>query len=168
MDFSPNWNKLKGYMEAQKALLKRFSQKNKALMAMVKKRDWVSLQQQMEELKDLSCRMEVIEDKRQLCFDAIIRDAGKDANTSLSEMLPYLPAPMDQEFRRLKADIKLSAERISIENRALDCYVEARNKTIQEIMGELVPETRGQLYGPKGDLKQSDIGTRSLLVNKSL
>ena len=167
-EISACWHKLKGYMEAQKALMNRFYEQNKQLLTLVKQRNWLEMQSLMQELADLSCRIEAVEEKRHLCYQALLKEAVRGSDTPFSEMIAQLPPDLGNEFRSLKSSIALTAERISIENRTLDSYVESRSKTIQEILGELLPETRGALYGPKGTLKRSEIGTRSLVVDQSL
>jgi len=168
MYVSPNWYKLKGYMEAEKALMNRFSKENSQVLKLVKQKNWVILQEQLRVLGDISERIEALEKKRHLCFQTILIEGNHKSSSSLSDLLEELPLNISGELKKLKHHLAITAERIAIENKTLDSYVEAHNRTIKEIMGELIPETRGQLYSPEGRLKENRLATQSLLVNHSL
>lgn len=167
-DFTPTWFKFKGYLEAQKALMNSFSRQNRSLLDYIKMRDWTLLQEKMTELQDISCQIQAVESKRHHCYQDILREQNMGSEYSFDRVVEALPMDMALELRKLRSDIALAAERITIENKSLDSYVAAKNQSIKEIMGELIPETRGSLYQHNGRIRQSDLATKSLLVNKSL
>lgn len=165
MEVSHKWFKLKGYLEAQKALMKHFSDQNRMLLPIVKEHDWMMLQDQLTKLGDISCRIEAIEAKRYQCQLELEQEEGA---SSLSSILQERREEIYLQVKELREQIQLIAKRIHIENNSLDCYVDSHNRTIKEIMGELIPESKGALYSPNGKLKDNRVGTQSLLVNKSL
>jgi len=164
MDVSHKWFKLKGYLEAQKALMKRFSDQNRMLLPLIKDHDWIRLQDQLKELGDISCRIEAIEAKRYQCQ----LELEQEEQDSIGILLEEHREEICLQVKELREQIQLIARRIHIENRSLDCYVESHNQTIKDIMGELIPESKGALYSPNGKLLDNRVGTQSLLVNKSL
>ena len=159
------WQKLKCYMETEKILLSSYSEKNKTLRELVRTMDWPSLEQQLRELDDLSCQIDEIDKRRAKSFLKIKKQSSAVSNITLFDLSRQLNPELKREVRNLHNHLKIITDRVKIEGKVTAAYVEARNKSLHQILGEVLPGTKN-LYGPEGLPIKGSSATSSLLVDR--
>jgi len=164
----PEWHKLKCYMETEKILLTSFSETNKNIRNYVRDMDWPTLECRLRDLDDLSCQIQEMDRRRHRLLKKIKKTEALDNDQTFFSLTSPLAEPVREELRSLHNSLKILSEQVKIEGRITSAYVEARQQSLKDMLGELIPETRHLFYGPSGRTFKGSTGTSSLLVNRSL
>lgn len=160
------WQKLKCYMETEKILLSTYSEKSRSLRTWVRAMDWPALDMELRELNDLSCQINEVDRKRAKSFYHLKKQYALSKENTLMDLTRHAKPGLGRELLDLQNHLKIITDRVRTESRVTAAYVEARNKSLHQLLGEILPETKHLCYGPAGKAVTRTSASRSLLVNR--
>jgi vacuolar-type H+-ATPase catalytic subunit A/Vma1 len=165
MESCSDWQKLKCYMETEKILLNTYSERNKILRELVRTMDWTALDIQLRELEDLSCQIDEIDKRREKSFERIKKSIPHSKSMTFFDLSSKLNPELRTQIRNLHNHLKIITNRVKIESKVTSAYVEARNRSLHEMLGEILPGTKN-LYSPAGLPVKGSSATSSLLIDR--
>lgn len=159
---------LKNTLTEEKDLLDCFSNEEEKLRLFVDRRDWIGVDAVLRELQGLADDVVSLEEGRQDLYQSLCRSVGRSPEDTFYRVTAELPAgELRRELNNLFRSIKVSLLRLKGVTTGLGLFVADKEKTIQEVLGELIPQSRGSLYNRQG-LRRSGGGSDIKVLNRQL
>lgn len=147
---------LKEILEEERDLLDFFVDEEEKLRLFVARKDWVGVDTSLRELQGLADDVAEKEAVRQSCYkDLCILMNHSTSETFYRVMADLSNAHLRREMNNLFRSIKVSLLRLKGVTTGLGMFVADKEKTIQEVLEEIVPQSRGTTYGRDGNRRQS-------------
>ena len=151
-------------MKTELDLLELFKALEIRMKESIQLKDWQSLQTVMKEMVDLSDRMVVIERKRQDEYERLRTGFGVEENAGFYQVIVHLPRELRDELAGLYRNMKFTVLSLQAVTECMDDQVRSVNSTIHEILGELFPHRKGNLYSKEG--KSREVDPNPVVVNQ--
>ena len=153
-------------LQQQIQLLDLLSQSEHQLQHAVMHKDWQSLETTIARLYELSNQVYKCEQVRHREFTALRESMGLPETARFSALLADLSAEERLEIASLYRRLKISVLRVQTLTEGLDSYLNSTVQTMQQIVQELFPSTRGGVYSKDGNLN----GTQppAMVINQHL
>jgi len=158
--------KLIQLMEDQHKVLKEFLEKERILRKKIDDRDWSSLQQTLSDLDRTSATMETLEQERHLAFQELRHQLGAHDWESFYQVTNRLPSEEAHQVNRVYRSLKLALIQVKGQSNGLESYLDTTTRTIKEVLNDVFPHKRGNLYNPRGRSLESN--HQALFLNKQL
>lgn len=158
---------LRDLMKQQVSLLSSFSKKEEDLRKLVLDKDWTGLQGNLGELNNLGAELAVIEEKRNKVFIEIQKKNNNLRTDSFYFVISKFVEPYQSELLALHRQMKMLVVRISGVTSGISAYVNNKKETMDEVLDELMPYRKGNIYSNSGKAKAA-AGAESLLLNEQL
>ncbi|MBN1649091.1 MAG: flagellar export chaperone FlgN [Spirochaetales bacterium] len=159
--------KLKECMSEELNILTNFSENEQNLKHNIEKHDWVSLEKTIKQMQPLSERIDLLDKERSDIFRELCGYYGEKENCSFYHIAVYFPHSEREICTSLYQELKIAVIRIQSITWSIDNYVRTVTGTIQQVLNNVYPHRKGNLYCSKGSLKQST-GIDPVLVNQQL
>ncbi len=137
-------NELIQVIQDENILLDKILNQQNLLHECVKEKNWDKLNENIENLQNLSDRFSELEEKRAELAESV----GKD----------------DAEIRPVLSEVRGKLQRSKIENKALNEYISTTRKFLQGVFDSVVPQRRNKRYSEKGEIIKPELS--SVVVNQ--
>ncbi len=142
---------LKKTLEREMELLDYFVDEEEKLRLFVNRKDWIGVDSALRELQGLSADIVQREQERMEVFEEFCRTVGRSPEETFYRITAELDSPalrgvLNSHYR----SIKVSLLRLKGVTTGLGQFVADKEKSIQDILGEVVPQSRGKTYGRDG------------------
>lgn len=137
--------KLIEVMQNENSLLDKILEQQTILHECVKEKNWEKLNQNMENIQELSDKFVELEQEREiLCKDIDFR--------------------LDSDITPVLTQVRGKLQKSKIENRALNEYISTTRKFLQGVFDSVVPQRRNIVYSNKGELVKPELN--SIVINQ--
>ncbi len=157
-------------MEQECELLAELHDRQVVLKEKIRTKDWNGLEQTMKTISELADTLVEVDEARQGFFDElrakVLPDAGANGDSSFYGVVVRLPDEMRERLSELYRKMKFSVLGIQTVTWCIDEHVQTINDTMHQILGELYPHKKGNIYSSAGIKRQSE--SNPLLVDTRL
>ncbi len=161
-------DELKQTLEREKELLDYFVDEEEKLRLFVNRKDWIGVDSVLRELQGLSDDIAAREQERVEVYEDFCRAVGRSPEESFYRITAELDSPaLRGVLNSLYRNIKVSLLRLQGVTTGLGQFVADKEKTIQDILGEVVPQSRGKTYGRDG-FSRRGTGQEVKVLNRRL
>ena len=147
-------------------LLDALAERERVLQSHLLDRDWQELQRVIDEMTELSERIQQAESARSDCFAALRRTLGLAEKTGFSELISRLDEESAGRLRTLYRSLKVSVMRIRSLTGGIDAYVASSTATMRSFLEECSPQHRGTIYRKDGNA--GNRGQHAVVVDRRL
>lgn len=137
-------NELIQVIQDENILLDKILNQQNLLHGCVKEKNWDKLNENIENLQNLSDKFSELEEKRSVLAQSV----GKD----------------DAEIKPVLREVRGKLQRSKIENRALNEYISTTRKFLQGVFDSVVPQRRNKRYSDKGEIIKPELS--SVVLNQ--
>ena len=164
-DHAPN-TLLQDCMKIELALLEEFREAEIDLKNCIHEKDWDSLDSAMRPMNLRSAKLEHIEEARNKAFQDLRDLVGEDEGAGFYQVIVHLPLQERDILAELYRAMKFTAVGIQAVTYCIDEHVQTINGTMHQILNELFPYRKGNLYSKQG--KRREIEENPMVVNHHL
>ena len=164
-DYTPG-TRLCGYMKMELGLLERFRETEIELKNGISNKDWDSLDLSMQTMKHLSGKLIRVEKRRHTAFHELRDLVGEDENAGFYQVIVHLPFEEREVLAELYRSMKFAAVGIQAITYGIDEHVQTINGTLHQILNELFPYRKGNIYSKEGKRREAE--TNPMVVNHHL
>lgn len=132
-------------MQEENALLDKILEQQSILHNCVREKDWEKLNQNIENLQNLSDQFVELEEKRM----------------SLSENINMAS---DEAVSPVLSEVRGKLQKSKVENKVLNEYISTTRKFLQGVFDSVVPQRRNVLYSNKGEIVKPELS--SVVLNQ--
>lgn len=161
-----NARRLLHTLEAEAALLDRYKKGQEELRFYLKERKWEEMNHLMERMDMLSHEISTVEDRRNGIFLSLVDQYGLPKEVDFYQLVVRLPKefqdPLAEQYRKMKLIIT-QIEGISL---AIDVYIKSVGDVMNQVLGEVYPHRKGNLYSRNGKSVQAN--SNAMIFNKAL
>ncbi len=147
-------------------LLSVILEKQRAIRNCVNNKEWVRLEQGLEDISNLSSSFQELEKRREQYFAEAASLAGIPGEQSLyifSRIFsPRLREDILRNFRSIRQELVISR----IENNSLNRYIASATALLKGLFEDVVPQRRNKIYSRRGTIAARE--PDSLIFNQSL
>ncbi|MBN1687321.1 MAG: flagellar export chaperone FlgN [Spirochaetales bacterium] len=154
------------YMKLELGLLEAFKEAEIELKNGINRKDWDQLEQCIRKMKTLSAELAAVEEKRNHAFINLQDLVGEREKAGFYEVIVHLPADEREALAELYRSMKLAAVGIRSVTYCIDEHLKTINGTLQNILNELFPYRKGNLYSKQGERREAS--GNPMVVNHSL
>jgi len=166
MDKSNESKRLLNTLEAEATLLNRYKKGQEELRFYLKERKWEEMTHLMERMDMLSHEISNLEDRRHGIFLSLADKHGLPKEVDFYQLVIRLPQefqePLAEQYRKMKLTIT-QIEGISL---AIDVYIRSVGDVMNQVLGEVYPHRKGNLYSRNGKSVQAN--SNAMIFNKAL
>ena len=153
-DNAPNLRLLK-YMRVELELLESFRDAEIELKNGINRKDWDGLEQCIRKMKLLSVDLVAVEDSRNHAFVELRDLVGEAPGAGFYQVIVHLPAEEREMLAELYRAMKFAAVSIRSVTYCIDEHLQTVNGTLQQILNELFPYRKGNLYSKQGERREA-------------
>ncbi|MDR1748285.1 MAG: hypothetical protein LBR47_04425 [Spirochaetaceae bacterium] len=167
-EFDVYGEKLNTILLEEANLLSVILEKQRAIRNCVNNKEWVSLEQRLDEIFNLSGSFQELEKQREQHFAEIasltgVTETGEQGfYTFIRAFSPRLREDILRNFRTIRQDLVISR----IENNSLDRYIASATALLKGLFEDVVPQRRNKIYSRRGTIAARE--PDSLIFNQSL
>ncbi len=153
-------------MKQEHALLERFKSAEMGMTEAIRNKDVDRLELCMKTMEGLSDSLVQIEEQRHIAFLKLRDAVGEDQDASFYQVIVHLPVDTRDRLAELYRSMKFAVVGIQAVTSCLDEHVKSVNGTMQQILNELFPHRKGNMYSKEG--KRCEAESSPLVVNQRL
>jgi hypothetical protein len=142
-------------LRAETALFATFSTLLENLRTEVKKRDWQTLEQTVEQLNSTGEHISKIENARHTAFCGLKEMYGLSPDAPVKMLSPYICNEWRKKINALSVKLKLEVIKVQTQAKSIDCYSRSVSGFLKRLFEELFPHTRGKIYSHKGTARKN-------------
>jgi len=159
-------NNLLDLMAEETLLLEEFGSREEEIRSCINSNNWNELTVTIQKLSPLAEKIEQVERTRDDVFSSLRIMFGEQEDASFYHVAFHLPARERDICVELYRKLKMAAIRIQSITMSIDSYVRTVSGTVRQILEEIFPYQKGNIYSKSGDA----VGTQSepLVFNTSL
>jgi len=153
---------LKRTLRAEARTLKDFAELQRGLQQAISKRQWTELSKEIEALRVLADKIEVLEEDRIQAYQLLKDSVHAAGRESFSEIVSHLPSGERDELLSLYRHLKAAVIRVKASAGLLNYYVQSMSDALRQILEELFPHRKGKMYSRTG--KPKEPGDESIML----
>ena len=153
---------LKRTLRAEASTLKDFAELQRGLQQSISKRQWTELTKEIDALRRLAEKIEILEEDRVQAFQSLKTSLKARDEDSFTEIVAHLPAKDRDELLALYRHLKAAVIRVKASAGLLNYYVQSMSEALRQILEELFPHRKGKMYSRTG--KPKEPGDESLML----
>lgn len=150
-------------LRAEAESFNRYAVLEQALFTTIKKADPEEINHQMTALREVAGEIESLEDSRRGEWGVLKKQWRLPDEARFYDCLPCFNRSERDEASDAFRDLKLSVLRVQTATAALNDYLRVVGRTVSEVLGELFPHQKGDLYSRKG--RRINASAAPFLVN---
>lgn len=150
-------------LEEEVELLDTFVARERELRKLVMDRNWPELEDVIETLNESAAAVAEAEDRRNSAFRALAVGAGLEGDVSFYDVVSRVSHDIRHELVRLFRELKISVMRVQGLNSGIESFVQARSRSLNDVLEVFGPAHRGKVYGRDG--AQTRNGRAALVVD---
>ncbi|GAB6090291.1 flagellar export chaperone FlgN [Spirochaeta dissipatitropha] len=166
MQIQPEIDGLARTLEQQIALLTELVQHEREMQKAVILKDWNAMQQALDSIQQLSEEIYTCENERVIRFRDLLAVLSLPADTGFSLMTAGLSSQnrllLDSLYRQLKAVVS----QVQNITGGIDAYISSTVTTMNQILEELFPSSRGDVYTRCGNVRGAQAA--AVMINHQL
>ncbi|MCI0481502.1 MAG: hypothetical protein L0213_07930, partial [Candidatus Dadabacteria bacterium] len=159
---APN-TRLLEYMKLELNRLEAFREAELELKNGISRKDWDGLDRCIRKMKLLSTDLVGVEEKRNRAFIELRDLVGEEEGAGFYQVIVHLPVEERESFAELYRAMKFLAVGIRSVTYCIDEHLQTINGTLQQILNELFPYRKGNLYSKHG--KRREAHHNPMIVN---
>lgn len=163
MSHSREASELSAALEREVELLDTFVTRERELRRLVMDRNWPELEGVIETLNEAAGAVAEAEERRNAAFNALAAAAGLEGNVSFYDVVTHIPQDRREDLVRLFRDLKVAVMRVQGLNSGIESFVQARSRSLTDVLEAFGPRHRGKVYGRDG--AQTRSGREALVVD---
>ena len=156
---------LKESMTGQLIVLNEFSEYEKKLKLFVEEHNWNGLNDLIKKMQPLSEKIDAIDMERTKAYKAICIKLKQPDNSNFYQIAVNFPHEEREACVKLYQDLKIAVIRIQSITWSIDNYVRTVTGAINQVLNNIFPHRKGNIYCSKGNIKQS-AGIDAVLINR--
>ncbi len=164
-DQSPN-ARLHECMSLELKLLETFRKAEIELKNKINHKDWDGLERCIGRMKTLSRDLTAVETKRSGAFRELQDLVGEKEEASFYQVIVHLPADEREALAEIYRAMRFAAVGIRSVTYCIDEQLKTINGTLQQILNELFPYRKGNLYSKQGARRETE--GNPMVINQSL
>ena len=141
---------LSEHMKREADLLGRFHEAETGMKECIRQKDWDGLESVMSELSLLADELVETEEARHLAFEELRGAVGEAFSAPFYQVVVHLPPEERDRLAELYRLMKFSVFGIRADSYCMDDQIRSINETIHDVLGELYPHRKGNLYSSSG------------------
>ena len=153
-------------MRQENELLGRFKSAEMEMMEAIRKKDVDRLELCLKTMVELSDSLAELEEQRHITFFKLRDAVGEDQDSSFYQVIVHLPVDTRDQLAELYRSMKFAVLGIQAVTSCLDEHVKSVNGTMQQILNELFPHRKGNMYSKEGTRREAE--SNPLVVNQRL
>ncbi len=153
---------LKQALRQEAQTLKDFAALQKNLQQAISKRQWAELNKEIDALRCLADKIEVMEENRLQAFELLREALNAEQREGFTAVVVRLPAAERDELISLYRSLKAAVIRVKASAGLLSYYIGSMSDALRQIIEELFPHRKGKLYSRAG--KTREAGDESLML----
>ncbi len=158
--------RLHTYMVSELKLLEAFREAELDLKNRINNKDWDGLERCILKMKSLSDDLIVVEENRSKAFSDLQDLVGEKEEAGFYQVIVHLPSEEREPLAELYRAMRFAAVGIRSVTYCIDEHLKAINGTLQQILDELFPYRKGNLYSKHGERREAE--GNPMIVNHSL
>lgn len=158
---------LKDCMSSQLEILNNFSENEKLLKTNVENHNWEGLNRVIREMHPLSEKIDDLDIKRSKAFKALCSYFKEPDNASFYQVAVHFSIPDRELCTELYQQLKIAVIRIQSITWSIDNYVRTVSGTIHQILDNVFPHRKGNIYSNTGSVREFS-GIDPVLINQQL
>ncbi len=159
--------KLKKIMTHEISLFSLYKEEYKNIKRFILEKEWVHLQHSVDNLKNLSRKIEKADSKRDKLYKELCKLTNSGKNDSFYSIISKIHKDGGNEIKDIYRIVKHEANSIKVLNEGLRVFIQTKKELVNEIIEELVPDRKGTIYNRRGFSAQEG-NSSSLILNKHL
>ncbi len=132
----------------------------------VMQKDWSELESIVEQLYALGDAVYSCEQTRHRYLTEIRQHLGLPESTRFSVVLGYLSSDRRQQIASLYRRLQIAVMRVQFLHEGIDTYITNTVETMQQIVEEVFPGTRGKIYSRDGNMQGRQMS--AMVINQHL
>jgi hypothetical protein len=153
-------------MASELKLLEAFREAELDLKNRISNKEWDGLERCIHKMKSLSDDLTGIEEKRSRAFGELQDLVGEKEEAGFYQVIVHLPSGERESLAELYRAMRFAAVGIRSVTYCIDEHLKAINGTLQQILNELFPYRKGNLYSKHGERREAE--DNPMVVNQSL
>lgn len=153
-------------MENECKLLTQLRNAETELKGSIHAKDWEGLDRVMKQMELLSENLADLESSRHEAYETLRDGMGLPFDATFYQVIVRLPPDFRDHLAELYRTMKFTIFGIQAITYCIDEHVQTINGTMHQILNELYPHRKGNIYSKEGRSRQAD--SNPLLVNRSL
>ena len=162
---APN-KRLHKYMKSELGLLEAFREAEIDLKNNINRKDWDALEQCIRKMKALSAKLAAVEENRNHAFCDLQDLVCEKEDAGFYQVIVHLPVDEREALAGLYRAMKLAAVSIRSVTYCIDEHLKTINGTLQQILNELFPYRKGNIYSKQGERQEAS--GNPMVVNHNL
>ena len=162
---TPNM-RLRECMSGELELLVAFREAELALKDGISRKDWDGLERCIHQMKTLSTDLVEVEARRNGAFRDLQDLVGEKEEAGFYQVIVHLPPDERETLAELYRAMRFAAVGIRSVTYCIDEHLKTINGTLQQILNELFPHRKGNLYSKQGERREAQ--GNPMVVNHSL
>ena len=150
MTFEKYAENLEKTMVRQLKLVNRFYSAEEKIKTALVERNWPLLEKQLQNIGEISVKIEEAEEVRNNTYQAMKIYCGEDRPESfyvfISKYCPDRQEKLTQLFRELKTGIS----KVETLTHRIDVYINTVTAAVKQVLDEVFPQRRGTIYDSRG------------------
>ena len=153
-------------MTKEHELLVHFKSTEDEMTDAIRRKDVSKLETCIKAMAELSDVLVAIEEKRNTVFSTVREEFGEPPDASFYQVIVHLPTDMRDQLSELYRSLKITVVGIQAVTSCIDEQVRSATGTMQQILNELFPHRKGNMYSREGRRRETD--SNPLVVNQRL
>jgi di/tripeptidase len=146
---------LKRALREETRTLKDFADLQKNLQQAISKRKWTELNKEIDALRLLADKIEALEEDRIQAYKMLKDSLKTRGREGFTEIASRLPAEERDELIGLYRHLKAAVIRVKASAGLLNYYVQSMSEALRQILEELFPHRKGEMYSRTGKPKEA-------------
>ncbi len=152
-------------MDREIEQMERFSREEEVLQRAVLSKDWPAMECSLRSMRELSDRVNEIEDERARVFEEMKREKGVPDTGSFYDLLVHIPSEERVSLSEKYRNLKVAVLRVKGFTGGIETYLTSASVTLQEVLSDLFPGYRQDTYGKNGSRQ---VKQERLFVDRSI
>ena len=153
-------------MAEETLLLEEFGSREEEIRSCINENNWNELTLTVQNLSPLAEKIEQVETTRDEVFASLRSMFGEQEDAGFYHVVFHLPRRERDLCVELYRKLKIAAIRIQSITMSIDSYVRTVSGTVRQILEEIFPYQKGNMYSRSGDTV--DTQAEPLVFNTSL
>jgi hypothetical protein len=132
----------------------------------INRKDWDGLERCIQKMRELSVELVAVEDKRNHAFLELRDLVGEAETANFYQVIVHLSVEERETLAELYRAMKFAAIGIRSVTYCIDEHLQTINGTLQQILNELFPYRKGNLYSNQGERREAS--QNPMIVNQRL
>lgn len=167
MEEATLWDNLKSTMEKESEFFDSFLSQEKSVKEALFNKEWVSLQQRLQEMIKNAEKMTEFEQQRTLYLEEIKKKKNLHTGVAFSTVLSLAPETENPNLRTLFNNIRTSVLVSQTRLDGIKQYAELKMTLSKDLFESMIPDNREGFYSPSTAKKQQQETTGILLNTHS-